>query len=118
MKSQKSKKSKITEIPKMYDWGLFFWQLPNGHLFGDGQGNLLNIPASSKYDMEAMTKLKKAAAHYGQPNGKPWFKAGSKRATEEEYSEQKDRLMSGEILINDLGAVYDAQQGLKRWGND
>lgn len=109
-------KHKTIEIPKMYDWGLFFWQLPDGHLFNDGNGNLLNIPASSKYDLDAIKKLRAAAAHYGQPDGKPWFKPGIKRATDEEYSEQMDRFKNGEILLNDLGSVYDAQQGLKQWG--
>jgi len=36
-------KSKATIIDKGYDWGLYFWKLPDGHLFNDGQGNLLNI---------------------------------------------------------------------------
>lgn len=106
-------KHKTTVVPKAYKWGLFFWRLPDGHLFGDGQGNLLNVQASSKYDVEAMGKIKSAAAHYGQPDGKPWFQPGLKRATEDEYSEQKERFLNGEVLLNDLGAVHAAQQGLK-----
>ena len=111
-------KSKITAIPKMYEWGIFFWQLPDGHLFKDNEGNLLNIPAANKYDIDARIKLAEAAAHYGQPAGRAWFHAGAKRTTDEEYSEQVDRMKNGEILLNDLGAVYDAQQGLKAWGED
>ena len=111
-------KHKTTVIPKMYEWGLFFWQLPDGHLFHDGNGNMLNIEANSRYDLDAMKKLRDAATYYGQPDGKPWFKPGVRRATEEQYSEQQDRLKNGQILLNDLGAVYDAQQGLKKWGDD
>ena len=109
----KGVKHNTTVIPKMYEWGLFFWQLPDGHLFHDGNGNMLNIPAHNKYDIDAIANLRKAAAYYGQPEGRPWFQPGIRRATDEEYSEQVDRFKNGEILIIDLGAVYDAQQGLK-----
>jgi hypothetical protein len=111
-------KSKATYIPKNYDWGLYFWRLPNGHLFHDGQGNLLNIP-SMKNDLAKMSELRKAAAHYGQPDGEPWFYAGIKRATDEVYSEQMDRMKSGLIPnLDDMGAVYDAQQTLKKYGDE
>jgi hypothetical protein len=110
-------KSKATWIPKMYDWGLYFWRLPSGHLFKDGDGSLLNIP-SMRGDISKIAEIRKAAAHYGQPEGEPWFYAGIKRATDEEFSEQNERLKSGLIPnLNDLGSVYDAQQGIKRHGN-
>lgn len=109
-------KSKVTTIPKMYDWGLYFWQLPDGHLFHDGEGNFLNIP-SMKNDIGKMAELRKAAAHYGQPDGNPWFYAGVQRATDESYSEQLDRMKNGLIPnLNDLGAVYDAKRGLAAHG--
>lgn len=111
-------KSKATFIPKMYDWGLYFWRLPNGHLFKDEDGNLLNIP-SMRGDLSKMAELRKAAAYYGQPEGEAWFYAGIKRATDEEYSEQKQRLKEGLLPnLNDLGAVHAAQQGIKQHGND
>jgi len=111
-------KSKATFIPKMYDWGLYFWRLPSGHLFKDEDGNLLNIP-SMRGDLSKMAELRKAAAHYGEPEGEPWFYAGIKRATDEEYSEQKQRLKEGLLPnLNDLGAVHAAQQGIKQHGND
>lgn len=116
-KKPKVGKSKATYIPKNYDWGLYFWRLPNGHLFHDGQGNLLNIP-SMKNDLAKMSELRKAATYYGQPEGEPWFYAGIKRATDEEHSEQLDRMKSGLIPnLNDMGAVYDAQQTLKKYGD-
>lgn len=111
-------KSKATFVPKMYDWGLYFWRLPSGHLFKDEDGNLLNIP-SMRGDLSKMAELRKAAAHYGQPEGEAWFYAGIKRATDEEYSEQKQRLKEGLLPnLNDLGAVHAAQQGIKQHGND
>ena len=111
-------KSKATTIHKNYDWGLYFWKLPSGHLFHDGQGNLLNIP-SMKHDLAKIAQLRKAAAHYGQPEGEPWFYPGIKRTSDEEYSEQVDRMKNGLIPnLNDMGAVYDAQQTLKRYGDE
>jgi hypothetical protein len=116
-KKAKVGKSKATFMPKMYDWGLYFWRLPSGHLFKDQDGNLLNIP-SMRGDLSKISELRKAAAHYGEPDGDAWFYAGIKRATDEEFSEQQERLKSGLIPnLNDLGSVYDAQQGIKKYGN-
>jgi hypothetical protein len=116
-KPPKIGKSKATFIPKDYEWGLYFWKLPTGHLFHDGQGNLLNIP-SMKHDISKIAELRKVAAYHGQPKGTPWFYPGIKRATDEEYSEQKQRLQEGLIPnVNDLGAIYDAQQTIKQHGD-
>ena len=109
-------KPKITRIPKVYGWGLYFWQLPDGHLFRNEDNELLNIPAY-KGDLRAIKEIKDAAAHYGQPEGRPWFFSGGRRATDEEYSEQLDRLREGYIpSLNDLGAVMDAKEGLEQYG--
>jgi hypothetical protein len=116
-KKEKIGKSKATFIPKGYDWGLYFWKLPDGHLFHDNEGNLLNIP-SMKGDISKMAALRKAAAHFGQPEGQPWFYAGIKRATDEKFEEQKQRLKEGLIPnLDDLGSVHDAQQGIKVFGD-
>lgn len=116
-KKAKVGQSKATFIPKGYDWGLYFWRLPDGHLFHDGEGNLLNIP-SMKHDLAKISELRKAASHYGQPEGEPWFYPGIKRATDEEYSEQVDRMKSGLIPnLNDLGAISDAQKTLAQYGD-
>ena len=118
-------KSKITQIDKGtgqkamfgYEWGLYFWRLPSGHLFKDDEGRLLNIP-SVKNDLSQMAKLRQAAAHYGQPDGEPWFYAGVNRATDEEYQEQLDRLEEGLIpSLNDLGAVDAAKKTAELYGD-
>lgn len=117
-KKQKIGKSKVTSIKKAYEWGLYFWKLPSGHLFRDEGGNLLNIP-SMKHDLSKISELTKAAAHFGQPEGTVWFYPGIKRATDEEHSEQLDRMKNNLIPnINDMGAVYDAQQTLKKYGDE
>jgi len=117
-KKSKLGKSKATVINKAYDWGLYFWKLPTGHLFHDGHGNMLNIP-SMRNDISKMAELRKAAAGYGQPEGTPWFYPGIKRTTDDQYAEQLDRMKNGLIPnINDMGAVYDAQQTLKKHGDE
>ena len=118
--------SRVTQVDKGtgqramfgYEWGLYFWQLPDGHLLKDGEGNMLNIP-SVKGDLGQMTKLMKAAAHYGYPEGKPWFYAGANRTTDDEYEEQKERMAEGLLpSMNDLGAVAAAKQTLNAHGDD
>jgi hypothetical protein len=119
-------KTKITQIDKGtgqralfgYEWGLYFWRLPDGHLFKDDDGNMLNIP-SVKGDLSKMSELRHAAEYYGQPYGEPWFYAGANRATDEEYAEQKDRLVAGLLpTMNDLGAVKAAQDTNKLYGDE
>lgn len=100
-----------------YAWGLYFWRLPSGHLFKDEENRLLNIP-SVEGDLSNMAKLMKAAAHYGQPEGTPWFYAGANRATDDEYQEQLDRLDQGLIpSLNDIGAVAAAKKSLELYGD-
>lgn len=100
-----------------YEWGLYFWRLPDGHLFKDDEGRLLNIP-SVKNDIGQIAKLRQAAAHYGQPEGEPWFYAGIGRATDEEYQEQLDRLEQGLLPnLNDIGAVAAAKKTLEMYGD-
>ena len=117
--------TKITQIDKGtgqramfgFEWGLYFWRLPDGHLFRDDEGRMLNIP-SVKGDLYKMAEIRKAAAFYGQPEGEPWFYAGVNRATDEQYDEQLDRLKSGLIpSMNDLGAVHAAKQSQKLYGD-
>lgn len=108
----------IKAIEKMYEWGVYIWQKPDGHLFHDGNGNFLSIQAY-KGDLEAVAKLAKAAAYYGQPEGKAWWHAGGRQVSDTQYSEQISRLKEGLIpSMDDLGAVYDAQQGIKEHGSD
>jgi hypothetical protein len=111
-----SSNPKLTVIEKQGDDGIYVWKLPNGKLAGDGNGNIMNIPARNG-DIQAMAKITKAAAYYGFPDGKPEFKAGVRRITDEEHSEQIDRMSQGYIPSEtDLGAWYDAAKGLRAHG--
>jgi hypothetical protein len=109
--------SKITVLDKQYDWGIYVWQKENGKWFTDGEGNILNIP-SHRGDEIQLHKLRQAASHHGEPNGKPIFFPGMGRVTDEEYSEQVDRMSQGLIPnLNDLGAVAAAKNTIKLYGD-
>lgn len=106
-------------IEKNYAWGLYVYKKSNGKWFTDGQGSVLNIPAM-RGDLSKIAELKKAAMYYGdEGDGECIFVPGLSRVTEEQYSEMVDRMKQGLIPnLNDMGAVYDAQQTLKKHGRD
>ena len=106
-------------IEKNYAWGLYVYKKSNGKWFTDGQGSVLNIPAM-RGDLSKIAELKKAAMYYGdEGDGECIFVPGLNRVTEEQYSEMMDRMKQGLIPnLNDMGAVYDAQQTLKKHGRD
>jgi hypothetical protein len=106
-------------IEKKYNWGLYVYKKSNGKWFTDGEGNVLNIE-SMRGDLSKMAQLKDAAKYYGDPgDGDAVFVPGLTRVTEEEYSEQLDRMQQGLIpSMNDLGAWHAAQQTHDRYGSD
>lgn len=111
--------SRVKVIEKHYDWGLYVYKKANGKWFTDGTGSVLNIE-SMKGDISAISKLKDAAKYYGDPgDGTCVFVPGLTRITEEEYSEQKQRLAEGLIpSMNDLGAWKAAQDTYNKYGSD
>lgn len=106
-------------IEKNYDWGLYVYKKANGRWFTDGNGNVLNIE-SMKNDLSKITELKNAAKHYGdEGDGEAVFVPGLTRISEEEHSEQLDRMVNGLIPSkNDLGAWKAAQDTLNKHGRD
>lgn len=106
-------------IDKQYDWGLYVYKKSNGKWFTDGNGNVLNIP-SMKGDVNQIAKLKQAAIYHGdEGDGQAVFVPGLTRISEEEYSEQVDRMKNGLIpSMNDLGAWKAAQDTLNTHGRD
>ena len=113
----KNGNSKLTVLNKAQDYGLFVWQMDhNGKAFGDGRGNVMNIPGN-RYDLEKMSKITQAAKYYGAPAGKAIFMPGVRRVTEMEYSEQVSRMKEGYIPSEtDIGAWMDAAKGIKANG--
>jgi hypothetical protein len=106
-------------IEKKYNWGLYVYKKSNGKWFTDGNGNVLNIE-SMRNDLTKIAELKSAAKYYGdEGDGEAVFVPGLTRITEEEHSEQMDRMKSGLIpSMNDLGAWHAAQQTFNKSGKD
>ena len=106
-------------IEKKYNWGLYVYKKSNGKWFTDGQGNVLNIE-SIRGDISKIAQLRDAAKYYGdEGDGEAIFVPGLTRVTDEEYSEQLDRMNQGLIpSMNDLGAWHAAQQTHDRYGSD
>jgi hypothetical protein len=110
-------KPRISIVEKKSDWGIYVWMCDfDSKPYGDGNGNILNIPGRP-YDLEKMSKIRKAAEHYGAPAGKVSFMAGVNRVTDEEHSAQIDRMKSGLIPSEtDIGAWMAAEKGFKKNG--
>ncbi len=110
--------SKVTVLDKQYEWGIYVWIKANGKPFTDGHGSVLNIP-SHRNDGIQIEKLKREAAYLGQPDGRAEFYPGMARISEEEYSEQVDRMKNGLIPnLNDLGAVQAAKDTIAMYGDE
>jgi hypothetical protein len=111
--------SRAKIIEKHYDWGLYVYKRSNGKWFTDGTGSVLNIE-SMKGDIAQIAKLRDAAKYYGdEGDGQCIFVPGLTRISEEEYSEQKQRLAEGLIpSMNDLGAVQAAKDTIAKYGSD
>jgi hypothetical protein len=100
------------------NYGTYVWHKPNGKAFTDGQGNALSIE-SMNGDQTRITELENAARYWGQAEGKAVFYPNMKKISEEEHSEQVDRMASGLIPnMNDLGAVIAAKQTLAQYGDE
>ena len=109
---KKLKRPRITRVQENAntDWGVYVWRnKSNGRIFRDDDNNVLNIP-SRRMDIAKMKIISDAAAHYGEPEGEAVFIPGAQRATDSEYTNQIERMKSGELpTMNDFNAVRDAK---------
>ena len=111
-------KTKMSVVENQSNWGVYVWKLPDGNILGDTNKNIMNIPAT-RHDLAAISAITQAARHYGFPEGEAYFMGGQRRVTDEEYSEQVDRMKQGYIPSEtDIGAWADAAKGLRVHGND
>ena len=100
------------------NYGTYVWHKPNGKAFTDGDGNALSIE-SMKGDLTRVKELEDAAKYWGQPEGTAKFYPNMKKISEEEHSEQVDRMAQGLIPnMNDLGAVIAAKNTLQQYGDE
>jgi hypothetical protein len=112
-------KTRIKVIEEKWsDAGIYVWQLPSGKYFIDGEGSALSIESMIN-DPAKIKELTEAAKYYGQPEGKPVFFSNVRKISDEEYSEQKDRMANGLIpSTNDIGAFMAAKKTLDLYGDE
>lgn len=98
--------------------GIYVWKLPSGKYFTDGEGNALSIE-SMRNDQAKIKQLTEAAAYYGQAEGSAEFFPNVRKISDEEHSEQLDRMKQGLIPSeNDLGALIAAKKTFDMYGSD
>lgn len=103
---------------KFSNFGTYVWHKPNGKAFTDGDGNALSIEAM-KGDLTRVQELENAARYWGQPEGTAKFYPNMRKISDEEHSEQVDRMAQGLIPnMNDLGAVIAAKNTLEQYGDE
>jgi hypothetical protein len=108
----------IVDEGRHIDWGIYIWKKANGKPFTDGKGSVLNVP-SHRGDALQIRKLQQAAKELGQETGSYEFYPGMDRISEEEYSEQVDRMKQGLIPnLNDINAVLAAKKTIAMYGDD
>lgn len=98
---------KLSVVKDKSNFGIYVWMLPDGSIFADQDKNVLNIP-SERGDLTKIVEIKKAAAHYGQPEGQAVFIPGVGRLSDEEYEQDLERMNSGLLTYGDTGAWRDA----------
>lgn len=111
--------TKISVIQEDFsDFGTYVWYKESGKPFTDGSGSVLSIEGM-KDDKSRIKQLAQAASYHGEPAGRAVFFPNTKKISEEEYSEQLDRMQQGLIPnLNDLGAVIAAKNTLKAYGDE
>lgn len=111
--------TKIQVIEENFsDFGTYVWMKPNGRPFTDGQGNALSIEGM-RDDKVKIKELADAAKYWGQPEGRAVFFSNMRKISDEEHSEQVDRMKQGLIpSLNDLGAVIAAKKTIQTYGDE
>jgi hypothetical protein len=125
MKNQKPRfpgqigETKVQVIKEEFSlFGTYVWMKPNGKPFTDGQGNALSIEGM-KDDKSKIKELADAAKYWGQAEGRAVFYPNMRKISDEEHSEQVDRMKQGLIpSMNDLGAVIAAKKTLELYGDE
>lgn len=114
----KVQKPRVQVIKEEFsNFGTYVWLKPNGKPFMDSDKNVLSIEGM-KDDKAKIKQLADAAAYWGQPEGRAVFYPNMKKISDEEHSEQVDRMKQGLIpSMNDLGAVIAAKKTLELYGD-
>ena len=112
-------KTKVTVIEEPFsDYGIYVWQLRSGKVLTDDHGNALSID-SMRDDEARIALLRNEARWLGFPDGQAIFFANVRKISDEEYSEQIDRMGQGLIPSEtDLGAFIAAKNTYDLFGSD
>jgi hypothetical protein len=102
MSMTSSRKSKIVDSGE--PWGVLVWQLPDGKVLGDDQGNILSLEAY-RGDLRARQKMRDAAASYGFPEGETLFMPGRRKLTQSEWEDSMAMMRDGKDNPWDTGGV-------------
>ena len=103
---------------KFSNFGTYVWYKANGKPFTDGSGSVLSIEGM-KDDKTKIKQLSDAAAYYGEAEGRAMFFPNTRKISDEQYSEQIDRLKQGYIPSeNDLGALIAAKKTIQEYGSE
>ena len=88
-------------------YGVYVWEVTGRGILVNENHDPLRVNAF-KGDLSKMAEIRRAAAHYGFPDGKPVFWAGKRAISESEYEDQMVRQAQGEIADPyDIPALID-----------
>lgn len=107
----KLKRTKRTVVEEGLDWGIYAWQMEDGKVLGDSDGNVLNVP-SMRGDLVRMGMISRfVKEELGIQGGGPVFLEGVQPLTEDEHDGQMEQLMNGYVPSLDVAsAIDDARQ--------
>jgi len=106
---------KITPVEEV-NYGTYLWQMPDGKLVSDEDGNFMCIYAI-KGDVKKITELRNFAKSYGVEDGEPVWFSGHRPVSAEEYDNQKQRMDWGLVADEwDIPALKEDLEQKKKMG--
>lgn len=94
--------------------GLYAWQMPDGNILGDSQGNVLSV-AARLGDIKPQLQIKEyVEKELGITEGKPKFLDGAVKLTDGENDMQIEQMLDGYVPTFDLGSLKDDMKRQKR----
>ena len=111
----KTRNMRITEVEEV-PYGVYVWQMPNGALVTNEDGDYLCINAV-KGDIKKIKALRDAAKYWGIEEGQPMWMSGHRKISQEEYEYQKQRLELGLVPDEyDLPALKEDIEQKRKMG--
>lgn len=111
MKLTTTGKKEIVEVP----WGVYLWQMPDGSFVADDDGHFLMV-ASTLGNEQRKEAMRNAVRDFGINEGKPYFMAGHRPVTDEEYEEQRQRMLFGLTPDPlDVASIVEDRKNVKRY---